>query len=165
MRDTSRLVLVLFSASLGKFSGDLLVFLEQNNRANEILYFIGSLMLTLSLYLFIVNNLYLHKKACVKKTLNSYTKQEQTKEWFKVVKETMKFLNKLISGKRGAMTTQQVIGIAISLFLLAVLFPLAMIEIVGANTTAWNASVTTIFQTVLPILATIGVAVAYIKTK
>jgi len=56
----------------------------------------------------------------------------------------------------------KVIGAAIAFFLIAILFPIAISEVANATTTNWNASVITIFQTVLPIIAVIGVAVSFL---
>jgi len=56
----------------------------------------------------------------------------------------------------------EVIMLAISFFLVAILGPMALNEIFAANTTGWSATVKTIFQTMLPILWVIGVAIRYI---
>lgn len=55
-----------------------------------------------------------------------------------------------------------VIIMAVSFFLVAILGPIAIGQLYNATTTSWNTSVVTIFQVVLPILWVIGVAVAYI---
>lgn len=55
-----------------------------------------------------------------------------------------------------------VIIMAVSFLLVAILGPIAIGEVYGANVTGWNAAVKTIFQVLLPILWIIGVAVAYI---
>lgn len=55
-----------------------------------------------------------------------------------------------------------IILLSIGFVLVAILTPLGMTEIVGANVTGWQASVKTIFQVLLPILYIIGVAVRYI---
>ena len=59
----------------------------------------------------------------------------------------------------------EVIMLAISFFLVAILGPMALNEIFAANTTGWSATVKTIFQTMLPILWVIGVAIRYIPRK
>ena len=59
----------------------------------------------------------------------------------------------------------EVIMLAISFFLVAILGPMALNEIFAANTTGWTATVKTIFQTLLPILWVIGVAIRYIPRK
>lgn len=57
---------------------------------------------------------------------------------------------------------RDVVVMAMSFFLVAILGPIAISEIAGANTTAWEASVVTIFQVLLPVLWVIGVAVKYV---
>jgi len=54
-----------------------------------------------------------------------------------------------------------VIG-TISFLLVAILGPIALGEIANATTTNWQASVITMFQTLLPILWVIGMAIAYV---
>jgi len=56
-----------------------------------------------------------------------------------------------------------IVTLAVGFFLLAILFPIAMEQVVTANTSLWNASVKTMFTVVLPILVVIGAAIAYIK--
>lgn len=60
-------------------------------------------------------------------------------------------------------TMNRVVVYAVSFFLVGILFPIALAEIYNASTTGWNASVVTIFQVVLPILAIIGIAIDYIR--
>ena len=57
---------------------------------------------------------------------------------------------------------QDIVMMAIGFFLIAILGPMALNEVFGANTTGWTATVKTIFQTLLPILWVIGVAIRYI---
>lgn len=52
---------------------------------------------------------------------------------------------------------------AVGFFLVVILTPIAMSELVGANTTGWETAVTTVFTVVLPIVYIIGVAYAFIK--
>lgn len=47
--------------------------------------------------------------------------------------------------------------------MVAILTPIAMGELVDANTTGWQASVVTVFTVVLPIVYIIGIAYAFIK--
>lgn len=61
------------------------------------------------------------------------------------------------------LSARNIVLSAIGFFLVAVLTPIGMEQITGANTTGWNATVTTIFTVVLPILYIIGVAYAFIK--
>lgn len=73
------------------------------------------------------------------------------------------FLRRFKNDTRGAMTAYAIIGIGIGLFLFGIFFPLAMTEIMEANTTDWPTGVVTIFQTALPILGIIAVALGYIR--
>lgn len=56
----------------------------------------------------------------------------------------------------------EIILLAIGFFLVALLTPIAMDQVVAANTTSWGAAVKTIFTILLPILYIIGVAVRYV---
>jgi hypothetical protein len=55
-----------------------------------------------------------------------------------------------------------VVIMAVSFFLVAILGPIALGTIANATTTSWNASVITVFQVVLPIIWAIGVALKYV---
>jgi hypothetical protein len=57
---------------------------------------------------------------------------------------------------------QDVVIMAVSFFLVAILGPIAIGTIANTTTTSWNASVVTIFQVLLPIIWVIGVAIKYI---
>jgi len=61
------------------------------------------------------------------------------------------------------LTLGKVCAYAVGFFLIGILFPIALGEIYGTNVTGWNASVVTVFQTVMPILALLGVAIDYIR--
>ena len=63
---------------------------------------------------------------------------------------------------RRAIGAGTIVMLAVGFLLVAILTPIAMTEIVGANTTGWSASVTTIFSVLLPILYIIGIALYYI---
>jgi len=60
---------------------------------------------------------------------------------------------------------KSIVGIAVSILLCAILVPIAMTEIVGANTTGFTAPILTLFGTVVPILAIIGIALKYIPSS
>lgn len=47
--------------------------------------------------------------------------------------------------------------------MVAILTPIGMEQVVGANTTGWESTVTTVFTVVLPILYIIGIAYGFIK--
>lgn len=66
---------------------------------------------------------------------------------------------------RRAITAGTIVMLAVGFLLVAILTPIAMDEIVGANVTGWNASVKTIFSVLLPILYIIGVAITYIPKR
>jgi len=53
-----------------------------------------------------------------------------------------------------------IIMAVIGIFIAAVLLPPALVEIYGANTSGWSASVITVWQTLFPVLVVLGVAVA-----
>jgi len=61
------------------------------------------------------------------------------------------------------LTLNKVVIYAVGFFLVGILFPIGLGEIYGATTTGWSASVITVFQTVLPILALLGIAIDYIR--
>jgi len=56
-----------------------------------------------------------------------------------------------------------VVGITISLILIAILLPIGLDQIASVNTTAWDSSVATLITTVVPIIA--GIAAALLFTK
>lgn len=68
-----------------------------------------------------------------------------------------------VEDKRGGISIKDIVVMAIGFVLVAILTPIGMTELVGANTTGWNASVITIFQTLLPVLYIIGVAIVYVQ--
>jgi len=59
-------------------------------------------------------------------------------------------------------SASEIVGLAVGFLLVAILTPIAMNEVVGANVTGWAASVKTIFTVLLPILFIIGLALYYI---
>lgn len=68
-----------------------------------------------------------------------------------------------------AITSGEIIGLAISFFLVAILGPIAITAVANASsynrTFFWDASVLTVFQVVLPIIWTIAVAIKYLPGK
>lgn len=64
--------------------------------------------------------------------------------------------------KRGQVTPGTIVMLAVGFLLVAILTPIAMTELVGANTTGWNTAVKTVFSVLLPVLYIIGVAIAYV---
>lgn len=67
------------------------------------------------------------------------------------------------SRHRGAVSASYVIGAVVALLMFSIIFPIAMQEVVTANTTGWQASVLTIFGTLVPILAAVGIAIKFIS--
>ena len=59
-------------------------------------------------------------------------------------------------------SARSVAMLAVSLILVGILAPIGLSEIANATTTNWNASVITVFQTVLPIIAVVGLAMGYL---
>lgn len=64
--------------------------------------------------------------------------------------------------RRAAVNAGTIVMLAVGFLLVAILTPIGMTEIVGANVTGWATSVKTIFTVLLPILYIIGVALYYI---
>ena len=56
-----------------------------------------------------------------------------------------------------------VIKVIIGFLLIAILFPIAMTQVVGATTGAWNSAVSTTWNTLLPVLVIIGLAYGFLK--
>jgi len=69
--------------------------------------------------------------------------------------------NKEVKQKMG-IGLRDVVLMAVSFFLVAILGPIALGTIANATTTGWNTSVITIFQVLLPVVWVIGVAIKYI---
>jgi len=63
------------------------------------------------------------------------------------------------------LSISDVVLMAVSFLLVAVLGPIAIGTIANTTTTGWNAAVITIFQVLLPIIWIIGVAIAYVPRK
>lgn len=80
----------------------------------------------------------------------------------------LRLFRKFLSDKR-AVTSGEIIGLAVSFFIVAIMGPIA-IQIIANLTTAnqtfyWDASVITIFQVVLPIIWVVGVAIKYLPGR
>jgi hypothetical protein len=61
------------------------------------------------------------------------------------------------------LTAKNIILSAVGFLLVAILTPIAMDQLVAANTTSWETAVATVFSTVLPIVYIIGIAYSFIK--
>ena len=64
--------------------------------------------------------------------------------------------------RRAGVNAGTITMLAVGFLLVAILTPIGMTEVIGANTTGWASSVKTIFTVLLPILYIIGVALYYI---
>ena len=60
--------------------------------------------------------------------------------------------------------TGKIVGIAIGLFVAAVIMPAALVAIANATLTDVDPSVVTIFQVLLPIIAIIGLVMLFLKS-
>lgn len=59
--------------------------------------------------------------------------------------------------------TGKIVGIAIGLFVASVIVPSALVSMANATLTGVDASVVTIFQVLLPILAVIAIAMMFLR--
>lgn len=59
--------------------------------------------------------------------------------------------------RKASLNPEVVIGIAIAIFIAAVVFPLAMDQVAAANTTGWNTSVTTMFTVLVPVIGIVSI--------
>jgi len=82
----------------------------------------------------------------------------------KLIERIKLFLIALIADER-AIGVGEVVTLAVSFFLVAVLGPIAIGTIANATTTNWDPTVKTVFQVLCPIIWAIGVAIKYIPRK
>ena len=61
------------------------------------------------------------------------------------------------------LTARNIVLSAVGFFLIAILTPIGMEQIMSANTTLWETPVITIFQVVFPLMYLIGIAYGFIK--
>lgn len=61
--------------------------------------------------------------------------------------------------------TGKIVGIAIGLFVAAVIMPAALVAIANATLTGVDSSVVTIFQILLPIIAVIGLIMLFLRSN
>jgi len=73
-----------------------------------------------------------------------------------------RFLRKLWKNARAAAGPATVASIAVGVLIMAYILPIGLLAIADANTTGWAAVVITIFQTVMPILIILGLALKYV---
>lgn len=79
--------------------------------------------------------------------------------------EKIKQLWKKFQNDERAISSGEVIGLAVSFFLVAILGPIAIGTIANTTTTSWETPVVTVFQVVLPVVWVIAVAVRYLPGK
>lgn len=70
----------------------------------------------------------------------------------------------MVSDVSGEGMTGKIVGIAIGLFVAAVIMPAALVAIANATLTGVDASVVTIFQILLPIIAVIGLIMLFLRS-
>lgn len=84
----------------------------------------------------------------------------------KIGRMKMKTLSRIhpirMNNTRGYPSASEVVLVTVGFLLTAILVPIGMNEIVGANTTGWAAAVKTIFTVLLPLLYIIGCAIRWI---
>jgi len=69
----------------------------------------------------------------------------------------------MASDVSGEGMTGKIVGIAIGLFVAAVIMPAALVAIANATLTGVDASVVTIFQILLPIIAVVGLIMLFLR--
>jgi len=74
-------------------------------------------------------------------------------------------LRKLWKNIKGGAGPATVASIAVGVLIMAYILPIGLLAIADANTTGWTAVVITIFQTVLPILVVLGLALKYVPKR
>lgn len=57
----------------------------------------------------------------------------------------------------------RIVGIAIGIFVVATIIPVALTELAGANLTGVDPAVTTILTVLLPILSVVAIALMFLK--
>lgn len=58
---------------------------------------------------------------------------------------------------------EKIVGIAIGMYVVAAIMPSALVSLAGANLSGVDPAVVTILQVLLPILATIGIALVFFR--
>lgn len=81
-----------------------------------------------------------------------------------IIKELKKTLRSFKKNKRGAVTIGGIILMVLAVWVAAILLPDAFLTVADANTTGWNTAVITMFQILLPIVATIGIMLKFLPS-
>lgn len=77
----------------------------------------------------------------------------------------MSFRKWLKKDRSGEGLTGKIVGVAIGLFVAAVIMPAALVAIADANLTNVDPAIVTIFQVLLPIIAVIGIIMLFLKGR
>jgi len=64
-----------------------------------------------------------------------------------------------------AISDTKIISVVVGLFLAGVLMPIGLDKIYSANTTNWDSTVATIFTVLMPVLAVLGLGLAFYKKR
>ena len=81
-----------------------------------------------------------------------------------MLEKVKKALLRLVNNER-AVSTGEMVGLAVSFFLVAILGPIAIGTIANATTTNWTATTILVFQTLCPVLWSLGVAIRYLPKR
>ena len=65
----------------------------------------------------------------------------------------------------GQITVDKIVGIAVALLVVAIIFPIAIDELLKITGAGWNPALLTLLQVLLPVLAVIGVILAITRQK
>jgi hypothetical protein len=77
----------------------------------------------------------------------------------------MSFRKWLKKDRSGEGLTGKIVGVAIGLFVAAVIMPAALVAIANATLTNVDPAIVTIFQVLLPIIAVIGIIMLFLKGR
>ena len=75
----------------------------------------------------------------------------------------MGFLEKIRKNRSGSGLLGKVIGISVGLMIASVVLVQSITNVVEANVTGWDASLATMFQILVPMLAIVGLVILIIK--
>jgi len=60
---------------------------------------------------------------------------------------------------------EKIIGVSMGIFIAAIILPVALVELAGANVTGIDSTVVTVLQILLPILAVVGIALYFLPKR
>lgn len=87
-------------------------------------------------------------------------------KYLRMIKQIlMNMFQKLRKNIKGKINPQSIVMIIVAFFIFAVTFMIAMTQLDAATHTKWNAAVWTMFDTVLPVLAVVGVILGFLSTR